>query len=200
MKIQAAAKYADTSDYILSAVILYRSLVESEPKKVLYRTCLADNLRAIGRITEAQSVLSTLPFDNASAKARCFVELLKGHIITDLRTFTEAEMHYREALRLRPESTIPYVYLGDCLAKQERYHEALSVLHTGLEAEGDRDEVFLNIGNNYRALGDRKRCKEAYQNAVHIDPHYTKALSALEDIAFIEEFKINNPDFRETEW
>src|SRR5205085_7991485 len=91
----------------------------------------------------------------------------------------EAESWFRRATEDHPDHTAPWVFLGTLMSRQERLHEALEVFHKGLSALPDRDEVWLNIGNVNRALGNYDAAKAAYEAAVRLTPDYQIALERL---------------------
>src|ERR1700693_350455 len=145
-----------------------------------YELMLADNLRAVGRITEARSVMREIrefPEDKA-----WLVNVQRGKIEHDAGNFQDAAYCLETAVEQNPKSTVPYVYLASAYSAMQQYDKAIGVLKTGLVAEGDRDEVYLNLGYKYRAIGCYQEAQEAFQNALEITPDYEEAAVALRDV------------------
>jgi tetratricopeptide (TPR) repeat protein len=86
------------------------------------------------------------------------------------------------ATETNPASTGPWVMLGGFLANRQRFREACEILERGLNAEGDRDEVYYNLGLNKRTLGDLEGARECFQAALRITPDYSAVQSSLSDI------------------
>ena len=64
--------------------------------------------------------------------------------------------------------------------------EAIDVYWEIILSEPDDEVAYVNLGNLYLIAGDTDRAKEAFQNAVHINPGNESALIGLR--------KIENPD------
>jgi tetratricopeptide (TPR) repeat protein len=145
-----------------------------------YEFVLADNLRSIGRISEARRVLREIK-EFPENKA-WLVNLHRGQTEHDAGNFQAAAYCLETAVEQNPKSTIPYVYLASAYSAVQQYEKAIDVLKAGLSAEGNRDEVYLNLGYKYRALGRYQEAQEAFQNALKETPDYEEAAAALRDI------------------
>ncbi len=73
------------------------------------------------------------------------------------------------------------------LAAQHDFRGAINVYSEILLTEPDDDEAYTEMGKAYMILGDFGRAKDAFQNALHIDPDNEIALFGLR--------KISDPDF-----
>jgi tetratricopeptide (TPR) repeat protein len=141
---------------------------------------LADNLRAVGRIAEARRVMREIK-EFPENKAY-IVNIQRGKIEEDSGDLPAAIYRYETAVEQNPGSTVPYVYLACAYSAMQQYEKAIEVLKAGLAAEGDRDEVFLNLGYKYGTIGRYQEAREAFQNALKEFPDYEEAAVALWDI------------------
>jgi tetratricopeptide (TPR) repeat protein len=137
-------------------------------------------LLQVGRATEAEKALRFAHPRRADNRER--VEWLLGDACAHQGRFNEAEEWFRLAIKTNPASTAPWVMLGGFLANRERFREACDVLELGLRAEGDIDEVYLNLGKSRRAMNDLRGARECFLKALAIDHAYEYAKAALADI------------------
>jgi tetratricopeptide (TPR) repeat protein len=163
----------------LLAELLYFYL-SRRPNDTYRRFLYGDTLRAIGRLDEAEEVL--LGMKGVPTRRAHQVQMSLGRLYEALAKPTEAERHYRRAAELAPHSTVPWVLLGSFLSGRGQLKEAITVLGNGLQAEGDRDEVLLNLGNCRRALRDYAAARQDYKAALAITPGYELARRALSDV------------------
>ena len=75
---------------------------------------------------------------------------------------------------------------GQRLIAVGNFRQAVDLYWEIILLEPDDDSAYTNLGNLYLILGDIARAKDAFQNAVHINPHNEDAAAGL--------FKIANPD------
>jgi tetratricopeptide (TPR) repeat protein len=177
------AKKADREDRPAEAVELFKSVFAFNQSLSAYaRLRLADNLRVIGRFAEAEKVFAEIPIDDVPTDKLWLVDLHRGQLFLDRREFGSAVSSFERALERNPASTVPYVYLAGAHARLEEPMKAIEVLQRGIKAEGDRDEVYLNLGYNYRTLGQYQLAAEAFSNALEVTPDYKEAKEAFQDV------------------
>ena len=94
-----------------------------------------------------------------------------GNILGKKKIFDEAEIHFKEALRLCPRLSIAHSLYGYLLNLQKRYDEAEVQFKEGLKLEPDNAQTHIN----YAILLDhRKRFHEAIfhcEEALRLDPN-----------------------------
>ena len=73
------------------------------------------------------------------------------------------------------------------LVTQRNFREAINIYSEILLTEPDDDGAYTNMGQAYMVLGDFERAKDAFQNALDINPD--------NDIATFGLRKIADPDF-----
>lgn len=152
---------------------------------------LAENLRLLGRIAEARKVLQEIG-DYPADKA-WLVNVHRGQVEQDAGELQAAAYRFETALEQSPTGTIPYIHLACAYSVMQRRSEAIEVLLRGLTAEGDRDEVYLNLGHQYRALRDYARAERAYRKAIELSPDYSEAEIALHDVVTAQKAATSEP-------
>lgn len=171
---------ADEKGLSALAVQLARQLIVTQPEHVVrVQLILAENLRLLGRYSEASAALAQI--HDVNVPQLWLIRLQRGQIASDQGRFDEAEKFFREALQLRPDSTIPYVYLCTCLRAQERFHEAIDLLECSGPLKGDLDELALNLALAYRALGRYDEAIQKLEHALKVSPDYFDAELCLRD-------------------
>lgn len=145
-----------------------------------YELTLADNLRVIGRTAEARQLLQKIG-DAPNDKA-WLINVQRGQLEQDSGNFQAAAYCLETAVEQNPESTIPYIYLASAYSAMEQHDKAIDTLKAALRAEGDRDEVYLNLGYRLRAVRRYEEAREAFQQALNITPNYADAEEALRDV------------------
>src|SRR5688572_20778835 len=142
-KLYDLAVEADKRDYCVAAITFFEGFLKLQPSHAFARYRYAQNLLQVGRISDAEQNLTRAT--GIPAEKQWLVDLTKGEIEMQRGNYQEAERHFRSASQKRPESTVPWIYLGAALNKQERFKDACEVFERGLFAQGDTDEVYLNL-------------------------------------------------------
>ncbi len=92
------------------------------------------------------------------------------------RSFTSVtpeDMNQIENLHSRAEDLIA----------QKKFRDAISVYSEIVLTEPDDDDAYTNMGQAYMVLGDYTHAKDAFQNALHINPDNEVATMGLRKIA-----------------
>lgn len=69
------------------------------------------------------------------------------------------------------------------LIVENKFREAINIYSEILLTEPDDEVAYTNTGHAYMVLGDFGRAKDAFQNALHINPENQTALLGLQKIA-----------------
>ena len=141
---------------------------------------LAGNLRDIGRHDDALMALSGI--EGVPDKQLWRVDMWKGQVYGAMKNYPAAIEHHTRALEMHPARTMNYIFLGAIYSYAQEQEKALEVLLRGLDAEGDRDEVYLNIGLCHRTNGEYGLAEEALKKALDITPAYPEAETVLRDV------------------
>jgi Flp pilus assembly protein TadD len=91
----------------------------------------------------------------------------------------EAEMNYREALRLRPNYPEAYINLGNTLQALGRPAEAEASCREALRLRPDIPEAHNSLGCALQALGRAAEAETSYRKAVRLRPNFPEAHNNL---------------------
>jgi tetratricopeptide (TPR) repeat protein len=98
--------------------------------------------------------------------------------------FRTAERFHRRAVRARPRNAGAWIRLGAFLAKRGRLDEAQACHRKATTLrKGAVDEAYLNLGYILRAKGKYKEAQKCFLRAIKLDPDYSHAKDALNDVA-----------------
>ena len=119
--------------------------------------------------------------DSQVALARADIMLAQGRI-------AESITHYRELVRLEPDSAAGHNKLGFALIQVGRVQEALPLLRRAIALQPDDPEAHNNLGLALMQVGQAQGAVTSMQRAVELRPDYAEAhynlahaLSALGD-------------------
>ncbi len=87
--------------------------------------------------------------------------------------FVDAEINYRKALEINPGSTQAYTNLGNALAFQDNFEEAMEQYMNAAKIEKDKDklaEIYHNAGVLFHAAQDYAKAIEAYKMSLRNNP------------------------------
>jgi Tfp pilus assembly protein PilF len=96
----------------------------------------------------------------------------------------EAIAECKRAIEVDPDFGNPYNDIGAYLIDLKRYDEAIPWLERALEAPRyePRHYPYFNLGRVYYSKGMINRAREYFQKALDIEPDYTLARQAIENI------------------
>lgn len=186
LSLRKRAETAQGAGKSATAIVMLEKYVRSVPNDSYATFLLAENLRSLGRVTDAEAMMRSLK--DIPASKQWLVSLCWAEIHAIKSRNVEAEAAFKKAIELNPSSTVPWVYYGGWLGKQERFQEAVEVLTNGLAATGDLDEVYLNLGYNKRALYQYGEAKDCFLRALKENPTYLEAEDALGDVVTCIDF------------
>ena len=112
-----------------------------------------------------------------------------GLLAYDQRRFAAAEVAYRQAIRLRPTSTVFYNNLGNTLMACRRWSEAAEALHIALRLDPDNPAAFTNLGQVSSEAGDPTVLVEAEsicRLAVTVAPRLPQASEILGNVLRVQ--------------
>jgi Tfp pilus assembly protein PilF len=127
------------------------------------------------------------------------VELYRGsialHPTAEAHTFLGWTYHFqgkieeaiaecKRAIEIDPEFGNPYNDIGAYLIDLDRYDEAIPWLEQATQAKRyePRHFPYFNLGRVYLAKGMINRARELFQKSLAIEPRYTLARQALENV------------------
>src|SRR5271170_5443408 len=96
----------------------------------------------------------------------------------------EAIAECKRAIEVDPDFGNPYNDIGAYLIDLKRYDEAIAWLERAIEAPRyePRHYPYFNLGRVYYSKGMINRAREYFQKALNIEPEYTLARQAIENI------------------
>lgn len=109
----------------------------------------------------------------ASAQKAERSDIRKGNRQYENKKFTEAEIQYRKALEINPQSKEGSYNLGNALYRQNKPKEALEQYQNALNIQNDpkkKSQIFHNAGNVFMAGKDYEKAVSAYKNSLVINP------------------------------
>jgi tetratricopeptide (TPR) repeat protein len=179
-KLVDRARFAEAHGcYALAFECLHRTIAR-DPSRPGLKNRAAANLVEIGRLSDAEAVLTSMR--DVPKPKRWRVQLSLGELRMAQFRPVQAEKHFRRALALNPTSTVPAVFLADCLIKQEKTNIARRVLTKALSAKGDREEVYLNLALVARINAEYGAARAFLLKALRIAPDYIEAKGVLKDM------------------
>jgi tetratricopeptide (TPR) repeat protein len=152
----------------------------SDPNDEFWLFQYGETLWNLGRSAQAERVLMNA-YPTAS-KYRVRIQIALGRLYAAQWRLPEAEHWLRTATEELPGDTAPWIHLGVFFARQEKFAQAIEKYEKALSAHGDVDEVYLNIGLCNRSLGHLENARRSFMKAIELDPEYTVAKMALEDV------------------
>ena len=97
----------------------------------------------------------------------------KGNRFFKDSVYVNAEVNYRKALEVNPQSTVSMFNLGNTLAQQNKLQEAMEqyVAATKIEKDkGDLAQVYHNMGVIFQSQKDYAKAVEAYKQSLRNNP------------------------------
>jgi len=117
---------------------------------------------------------------NSNGDARC--DALQGRIAAAKGNFTEAERHFRAAMRLAPkEQGLPRQFV-EVLQTAGRANEAVELLEDLIRKDPGEAELWLDLGYARLTNGDRSGARKALERATRLQPSNKTILYSLAQI------------------
>lgn len=113
---------------------------------------------------------------------RAFNQL--GRIEMAVSQWQRAELAFRHALELDPTEAIVHNNIGLLYVRMRKGASAVDALETAVELFGDSAPhfVFNNLGLAYELTGDLPAAREAFEEALLVQPFYSRAKVNLERV------------------
>ncbi len=102
------------------------------------------------------------------------------------RAWAETPQNFISATPEKMEQLARLHERAEILIEQNKFREAIDVYLEIILVEPDDEAAYTNLGHAYIILGDFQRAKDAFQNALHINPENETARLGLQ--------KISDPD------
>jgi len=98
----------------------------------------------------------------------------QGNKLYEQKKFTKAEIAYRQALEVNPNSTFASYNLGNALYKQEKGKEALELYQKSLSREVDpmkKSAILHNSGNVFMQTKEYEKAVDSYKTSMRLNPN-----------------------------
>jgi tetratricopeptide (TPR) repeat protein/SAM-dependent methyltransferase len=89
---------------------------------------------------------------------------------------------YQQVLTIQPNNAIIYRQLGNALARQNRFSEAIASYQTALNLQPDDFEIYLELGKVYEKQENWVEAIAAFRHAVELNPDYSWSHKYLGDV------------------
>lgn len=169
--------YRETGRFEQAAEILNRAGAH-EDRESLDHGAIAQAFFEMGRYRDAADQYRVL-IERQEAGAETYNDLANCYF--KLEEFDQAELFYRESLRLSPNDFSANRNLGLTLARQNRHEEAIELLETALQRDGKAIEIVHIVGDLYRRLGQHAKALPYYERFLTVNPADTLALFHLSE-------------------
>lgn len=97
----------------------------------------------------------------------------KGNRLFKDSVYVNAEVNYRKALEVNPQSTVSMFNLGNTLAQQNKLQEAMEQYVAATKIEKDKDDlaqIYHNMGVIFHSQKDYAKAVEAYKQSLRNNP------------------------------
>ncbi|MDR3142598.1 MAG: tetratricopeptide repeat protein [Tannerellaceae bacterium] len=108
---------------------------------------------------------------SAQKKERDFIR--KGNRAFNDSVFVDAEVNYRKALEVNPQSTVSMYNLGNTLSQQQKFKDAMEQYMAAADIEKDKmklAQIYHNAGVLFQASQDYAQAIGAYKKALRNNP------------------------------
>ena len=123
-----------------------------------------------------------------SQAVRINPQMEAGHInlaavYIELEQWEKAEAHYGRLQRMNSRMAAYAHYgLGNVKARQEQHKDAVNSYRKAISLGATNAQTFTRLGLSYFAIGDKKSAVDALKKALEIDPRFSAARQALDQI------------------
>ena len=97
----------------------------------------------------------------------------KGNRFFKDSVYVNAEVNYRKALEVNPQSTVSMFNLGNTLAQQNKLQEAMEQYVAATKMEKNKDglaQIYHNMGVIFQSQKDYAKAVEAYKQSLRNNP------------------------------
>lgn len=149
------------------------ALAPNEPEPLL---SLVKVEVALGQALQSRTRLESLL---ASRKDHPFAHGLLGEVLSLTQEHEEAARHYREAARLNPKWITPWLNWATLSLSLKKPDVAVQVLHEGLKANPDSEELHMLLASAYSDQGQIDLAMAAYEATLRLNPRNLLAMNNL---------------------
>jgi tetratricopeptide (TPR) repeat protein len=123
--------------------------------------------------------LLQLQRDPSQSHERAVTQNCYGVFLAAAKRWREAKEQFREAIRLNPADSTPFVNLGNLLRDRNRLKEAEEAYRTALRLDTDDGRVYYDLGLVLAETNRPVEAEEAFRHAVTLEPKDPDLLRAF---------------------
>jgi tetratricopeptide (TPR) repeat protein len=189
VNLNAALHFLKIEDYT-KAQDLCNKIIAERPEYILNSFLLGKI--AIGRSNIAQSIVHFEKFlsqinEISDDRLLAYLEMyvadahsLLGFAFTEQERFDNATRHYREVLKINPDSAETYCNLGNTFLKQDKLNEAIKLYVKALDLNPNFPEAHYSLGNSLLQQEKFDQAITHYREALKLKPDWQGARLKLE--------------------
>ncbi|MFC1922355.1 tetratricopeptide repeat protein [Chloroflexota bacterium] len=155
----------------------YETAWHFEPTSQVLGMQLVNFLVRRGSTEEAMAVLTQLEdIPNAAAQG----QIAKGNIYSSIANWSAATTAFQEAIQLGDNQTEAYASFARIHELQGNVDESLKLYQSASGASPYDPQAFINLGDAYQIQLDYSSAREAYEQAIKMNPGNISALTRLD--------------------
>lgn len=176
---QQATEYLNQGEYN-QAIALYEQCIAANPATTSYYWYLGLAWLLQGEESEAQAIWLSAMTETPEEMDNSLVELLeilttKAKEYLDLRKLQLAEKIYWQILELDTTQTEAYYNLGNALAQQGNFEQAIELWQQSIELKPDLIAAYKNQGDVWQKLENFPNAIANYLKVLELQPDYYTA-------------------------
>ena len=166
-----AARQINTGNYA-GAEKICRDVLQQEPNDATAWYYLSMIVQHQGSVEAALDHVEQAIQSGGLQPSFC---MLKGNLMQDLGRLAEAEVCFREAIRLQPQFAQAYNNLGIVFRDQKNAEAAIEAFSHAVSLDNRYFRAYNNLGIALQSVGRLSDAIGCYQRAIELDPNYFMA-------------------------
>jgi tetratricopeptide (TPR) repeat protein len=180
----------------------YWEIVLQSNDSTYNRLMYADQLRLCGMYEESELKFLELNQDQIPENKMGMFFSCIGQLYLDQHKIQQAREYFEKWLIVENNSTVPYIFLSLTLQGENLNEDAIKLLTSGLNKEGDVDEIYFNLATRLAIKGDFNSALSMVNECLLLASNYPNARLLQKDLTerinFISEnstdiFNTQNP-------
>ena len=186
--IRDSIQNANRRDQVATCVTLSKIWLSQHPDDIWVVHMLAESLYQMARYEESLQVYNEALVRFPDHQWGIFNQI--GHLYRYRGDLDLAASWYERAIEDDDDEASSYIFLGAVRARQGKLDEAESIHRKATTCtNGLIEEAFHNLGLVLRGQMKLSEAAECFRRAIEIDPGYTDAIEALEDVTRSQEIR-----------
>ncbi len=135
------------------ALEIFRSLYKSDPKSTEYNYYVGLTLLNLGHYEASLNHLLHTARNSNQYFHKIHSNILVGYIYTLMNEYKLAENHFREVLKINPQSITAYLAISYVFQKTGRYDQSIIYLKKAIEIDPENPRVLNALAYVYAEIG-----------------------------------------------